>query len=510
MEQKNLKTELIVNEIALKESVEQAIDADFTLPDYCPEISKILKCRAVSRISSKGMSGKTVTVDGTITVTVIYCSEEGKLCSYEYQYPFSKKVEVGFDTDNCMLCCTTKCEYINCRAITSRKIDVHGAAVINIKIIRKKCTQVISDVDDSNIELLRGTAPATTPMGSNEKYLIIEERLEMNQGQSNLCTVVRYDAVPTIKECKLLSGKAVVKGEILFNVLCSGMDCPPQIIRTNLPFSQIIEIEGITDSCECDAAAEMAYLEIKPQVDSNGDAKALLINAKVLVSCDCYCNNDIDVIYDAFSRKYQAEIIKNDVSINKICKKINERINCKKNLEFSDGALSAVADMWCNVKVDNIMLTPENLTITGTVIPSIIAIDNEDVPAFYEKSIEFEYICPINCPDVPLKCDPIITVSSANYTITGSGNMEFRVELCINAVIYEDIKVSVISDVEINDKRPIENKSKAAMTIYFASCGEKVWDIARKYCACVKEIKQINEINTEILDNDTMILVPMN
>ena len=510
MEQKSLKTELIVNETVFSESVEQPIDADFTLPDYCPEISKILKCRAVSRISSKGINGRTVTVDGCITVTVIYCSEDGKICSYEYQYPFSKTIETASEYDGGLLVCSTRCEYINCRAVTSRKIDVHGAAAIYIKIIKKKCTEVVSDIDDCNIELLRGTAPATTPMGCNEKYLIIDEKIELGQGQSGLCTVVRYDAIPVVKECKLLSGKAVVKGEVSFSVFCSGIDCSPQTIRSNLPFSQIIEIEGITEKCECDAKAEMAYLEIKPQLDANGEAKALCVNAKLLVGCECYCNNDIDVVYDAYSRKYQADIIKNDVAVNKICKKISEKFNCKKNLEFSDGSLTAVADMWCNVKIENINLTNKNLYINGTVIASIIAIDTDEMPSFYEKMIDFEYNYPINIPETNLRCEPIITVSSANYTITGTGNMEFRVELCIDAVIYEDIKIPLISEVEINEKRPIENKNSGAMTIYFASVGEKVWDIARKYCASVREIKQINDINSEILENDTMILVPMN
>ena len=510
MEQKNLKTELIVNETVFCESVEQPIDADFTLPDYCPEISKILKCRAVSRISSKGINGRTVTVDGTITVTVIYCSEEGRLCSYEYQYPFSKNVESSAELDGGILSCGTKCEYINCRAITSRKIDVHGAAAINIKIIKKKCTEVISDIDDCNIELLRGTAPATTPMGCNEKYMIIDEKIELGQGQGGLCNVVRYDAVPVVKECKLLNGKAVVKGEISFSVFCSGYDCSPQTIRSSLPFSQIIEVEGVTDKCECDAKAEIAYLEIKPQLDANGEAKALCVNAKILVGCECYCDNDIDVVYDAYSRKYQADIIKNDVCVNKICKKISEKFVAKKNLEFSDGSLAAVADMWCNVKIESINLTNENLYVCGTVIASIIAIDTDEMPAFYEKLIDFEYNCPMNLKDTNLKCEPIITVSSANYTITGTGNMEFRVELYVDAVIYEDIKIPLISEVEINDKRLLENKSESAMTIYFASVGERVWDIARRYCASVKEIKKINDINCEILESDTMILVPMN
>ena len=56
MEEKILKASVFVNDTLFNESTEQPIDVDFTLPDYCPDISKIVKCRAVSRISSVQLS----------------------------------------------------------------------------------------------------------------------------------------------------------------------------------------------------------------------------------------------------------------------------------------------------------------------------------------------------------------------------------------------------------------------------------------------------------------------
>ena len=47
------------------------------------------------------------------------------------------------------------------------------------------------------------------------------------------------------------------------------------------------------------------------------------------------------------------------------------------------------------------------------------------------------------------------------------------------------------------------------MTIYFANEGENIWDIARKYLASVSEIKEINGIEEEVLNNNTMIMVPI-
>ena len=46
------------------------------------------------------------------------------------------------------------------------------------------------------------------------------------------------------------------------------------------------------------------------------------------------------------------------------------------------------------------------------------------------------------------------------------------------------------------------------MTLYFAESGEKIWNIARKYFADAQEIKQINEINEDVLSCDKMLLIP--
>ena len=169
MEQKILKTNVFSLNTIFSETAEQPIDIDFTLPDYYADISKILKCRAVSRISSKSINGNHISVEGCVTATVIYCGSDNRVSSYEYQYPFSKSFETGVNTEGCSLCAKTKCEYINCRAVTGRKIDIHGAAEIYVTLTRRQHTDIVSDYDDCNIEILRGSVPATIPMGCAEK-----------------------------------------------------------------------------------------------------------------------------------------------------------------------------------------------------------------------------------------------------------------------------------------------------------------------------------------------------
>ena len=51
------KKELSVGETVFEGCIEQPIDLDFSLPDYCPDIQRILKCRVYPKIYTRNISG---------------------------------------------------------------------------------------------------------------------------------------------------------------------------------------------------------------------------------------------------------------------------------------------------------------------------------------------------------------------------------------------------------------------------------------------------------------------
>ena len=510
MEHKNLKTSIFSLDTVFCESTEQPVDIDFTLPDYYADISKILKCRAVSRISSKSINGDRVSVEGCVTVTVIYCGNDNRVSSYEYQYPFSKSFDTGANLDGCILNVKTRCEYINCRAVTGRKIDIHGAVGVYVNLARRRHTDIVSDYDDSNIEFLRGTVPATIPLGCAEKYLNIEEEIELGSGQPDIRCIIRYDADAAITDSKIMAGKSVVKGQLNVKLLYSPeKECAPQTVRYQLPFSQLIEIDGITDGCDCDSKVSIAQLEIKPRVSVTGECRTLMLTAKLLITSECCCNNDVAVVLDAYSRKFEASVDKNEICINKIYENINQNFNCKREFEFAEGTLCSVLDMWCEVASTNVKFEENSMRIYGNVIAYIIANDCDEIPLFYEKEIEYEFCHPMNT-EGEFKAAPQITVTGANYMLSSDCAMEIRVELNVFAAIYKCSKVPLITNISIDDTRVCAKENRGAMTIYFASSGEKVWDIAKKYYANVEEIKQMNELSEDVISCDKMILISNN
>ena len=509
MENKCLKTSVFANENIFEDFCEQPIDVDFTLPDYCPDISKIFKCKAIARISSKGINGNNITIDGNVCITLLYCDKENRLNSFEYQYPFSKIKESDTDLTGGNLVCKVKCDYINCRAITGRKVDIHGAVTVGIRVFKRKCNDIISDIDDCNIEVLRGTAPATVPMGYNEKYIIIEEEIPISNSVSAIQSILRYDAFPAVKETKILNDKVMVKGDMAVVILyCPEGETIPQTVKTTLPFSQVVDIKGINDMCECEAKAHIASLEIKPRVWQNGENRSFSLSAKILICCESYCVNDIAVIKDAFSRKFDTDICKNKVCFSKITENIKEIHHVKKNIEIGEN-ISSVLDLWCDIQSVICKFDKEKMLICGTIMAGIIVCDQNNETAFFEKPIDFECKYAVNIGEKQMECNPEIEVESCGFTILTPNCIELRADLCVNASVFEKTNISLITDMKINTEKTITRKPRCAVTVYFANQNECVWDIARTYNASVDEIMSINSLEDNCLKQGTMILVPL-
>lgn len=508
MDNKALKTDVFTNENVWTDSCEQPIDIEFTLPEYCPDISKIFKCKTATRIASKSLNDKSITVDGSVSITVLYCDTNNKLCSYEYQYPFNKVRETDIDTSGCDLFATAKTDYINCRAVSGRKVDIHGAATINLKLFCRKCKSVISDIDNCNIEARRSTAPATSPMGYAEKYVLIEEEITLSDGTFPIEKIIRYDAYPTVTDCKIITDKVMNKGEMAVNITyCAENNKNPQVVKTLIPFSQIVDIGGITENCQCETKTVLSFLDIKPKTNAAGECKSFMLNAKLLLCSQAYCDDAVPIICDAFSRRFEADIIRDKVTFTKMCDNIKERFHFKDVLTLNEG-LTSVLDLWCDVQSVKPKFSDGKLIVYGVIIVSVVGVNENGETVFVEKPLDFEYAHSLNNVTEVLECQPEVCVVSCGYTINSPITLEIRADLALNAAVLEKQGIELITELKLNEQKIKPKHNNCALTVYYASGQESVWDIARLYNASVDEIMKINEIKGEYVSEGSMLLVP--
>ena len=288
---------------------------------------------------------------------------------------------------------------------------------------------------------------------------------------------------------------------------CAENSKNPQVVKTLIPFSQIVDIGGITENCQCETKTLLSFLEVKPKTNAAGECKSFILNAKLLLCSQAYCDDPVPIICDAFSRRFEADIAREKVTFTKICDNIKERFHFKENITLNEG-MTSVLDLWCDVQSVKPIFISGKMTVCGVMIVSVVGINENGETVFVEKPLDFEYAHTLNNVTDALQCQPEVSVVSCGYTINSPTTLEIMADLALNAAVLENQGIEVITDLKINEQKLKPKQNNCSLTVYFVSGQECVWDIARVYNASVDEIIKINNIKGEYVNDGSMLLVP--
>lgn len=482
---------------------EQPVETEILIPEYCPDIARILKSEITPRLINVTTNNQSVTIEGCAEINIIFCSDEGKLSALNSKYNFTKTID-NSALEDAFCSVKLKCGKISARQTSARRIEIRGSILIDATALKKECEDIGIDFEDDSIEYLRKNVAATTNIGFNEKSSIIEENLPLLNGSPEIKYIFRQQAKAFVNEAKIVGDKAVVKGNIKVDIIyCDINDCPVKFPSV-IPFSQIIDLNNEGEDCTVSAKANIALLDIHPYTDGDGITNSFNVAIKLIISIKSYCDSDIPIIEDAYSTKYNTDITTKKLNVKKRVDIKTEKILVKKNLEFSGRNIKNVIDLWSESEIKSFKTENKSLNINGTLNVSILVLEEDNSPNLLEKSFDYEYSCALNSEEENLQINPSVSVFNNSYTIVSGDSIEVQAELVLSADLYKETAVSYITDIELNEKTKIEGEQIVA---YFMDENEDLWSVAKKFKTSVELIKKENNILDDSIPN--MLIIPI-
>ncbi len=508
MEIKTEKAGIVIEKVVFDQVVEQSIDANFTLPEYMPEISRVLKCFSKPMILDKTVTGQTVTVDGDVLVNCIYSDTEGGIHNYCYTVPFRKSIDLPC-TDKFFTEVKLKTNYLNYRPTGQRRIDIHGAVGICIKAIRTEEADVLSNVEGKSIEILKNVISYTEPITRIEKNLIIEEDLDFASDSQPIESIIDFETSAEIDDAKIISGKVIVKGTFNIHLLYVPKNAKRcQIYDTNIPFSSMLDKGGLDDDSQCNSTVTVCAVDIKEKKSLDSNTVGVTLEAKLTVAAELTEKKDIALITDGFSTLYDSEITFKDIEYSRFLGEINEHYICKKSIELGEGGLENAAEIKSAVTNETVSKEDGKIKISGTVTVYILGFDNEKNPVFYEKPLDFTYYFPFENLPENANLSSLCTISDTTYTLSGNDKVDIRADMIVSCKISALEKLSVISDIKIDENKKKNSPKDFQVAVYYGGTNESVWDIAKRYNTSPDSIIKANGLADEQLTAGKMLLIP--
>lgn len=498
----------VVNEVFYDGVTEQSVETDFTLPDYCPDIGKILKCHATPRITMRTVRKDQMTVDGVTRLEVIYIDGRDKhLRCCEHDLPFSIKIPLEECPDGASAEVSARIEYINCRAVSQRKVDIHGAFSLHAVITARKEIDLLVSAEGAGIMLKKQQHEISSGVGRTQTAFSISEALELAAGKPPIASIVRTGAIIRIAECKPITNKLILKGETILRIVyITEPEGKIESMEYALPFNQFLDMNGADDSCETVCTAEISSLEINLRTDSDGEYRRMGVEIRAYADASAYKSRQIEIISDAYSVEYELEAERRYMEFNRFCGAVSGRINCVGMIETGK-ELSQVIDSWCEISSVETALRGDKICVSGKLIMCAIAGCADGDKEYAEKTVPFEYetALPQKVGEGHAQCDAVVT--GCTYTISGASKIDIKAEVSVSAFAYEDIRISCICSVSPDKSREKNCDGKPSVVAYFAQAGEALWNIAREHNASIDSIMEDNNIADEILEENRMLLI---
>lgn len=493
------------------ECAEQSVDADLALPDYCPDIQKILKCRLVPQITSKNIVGDRVCVEGMSTVTVIYIDaiKNAVRCA-EQTYPFEITANLPDPPQSAVITTEVRVSYLNCRALSPRRLNIHGAFTVNVRVTDKKDSHICTHIKGDDIEQRKCSVDYSRLKGIAQQQFSVTEALETNANTPAVQSVVRADIRPVTKEHNIVSGKLLFKGELLVKLLyLSDLDSGKlETLEYTIPFSQVLSAEGLSADHTLAVRCEVMNSSVTLRTEIGFDDPLPVLSARLCVTVFSYEKCDTQLVVDCYSTKCKTQTEQKGTTLPLLTALISETVVEKTNVDLTDSSISKVIDVWCEKGAALCERVNDKAVLRGKYSICVLARNEADEVIYTERTAEYSReIKPLRS-GITTESAVSAECVSVSFRISSEKRIEVRTELILTGELYELTTISGVIGVTGDENAP-NTRDEASMILYYAKKGEDVWTIARRYSTSAGRVSAENDLSEDTLSEDMMIMLPL-
>lgn len=500
-------------ELVYDGQTEQGVELEFVLPDYCPDIFRILRCSVTPRVASYSVSADgRLTVDGTAYIKVLYLTEgsDEVFCS-DQRSSFSKAVDTGrknLSPDSVIVTLRPSTDYCNCRAVSSRRIDIRGAVSIRIRMTSPLTTELPPLPAGLEVRTKKLSCCGST-LSAVRRFTVREE---IDTGAAGIGFILDSSETSGVTDLRVIADKAVVKGTVSVNALygvyspessgCRNMEK----MSADIPVSVILDIAGITDEYVTVPRLTVMNCELTPKTDSG------IISCELLMECSARADKEEEALIadDAYSLNFETELSSVPLKISTRPRVMSENFVQRCDITGENGPISVVWD--CSAEMGNLSCRCGNdgvMTLSGQMMFHAMGLAEDGSPFYLEKQEAFTQELPAAGVTPETSAETSADVTDTEFSIRSDGTLGMTAHIAFGARLRDNASVEALTAVTILDDKPKEYASDYALRIcYTGSAPADCWSIAKKYNTTTEALMRENGVENEQTALSGMIVIP--
>lgn len=464
------------------------VEGEVAPPASSPPMASVLSVDGqVVMGSAEALDGRLM-MDGSVTLFVLYVATDGGLCGFESSSAFKHTMEMPPAEPGMSVSAQATLPELRFSLLDERRISVSANVDITCKVTMMDEVMALKDVDgigDLQTKTRTLLLPENRHLGGMSMQL--REDMRLPQGLPPIREVFHSRAIARVKNTMMEENRVVVEGELKVVTLYLSDDDSPSLqqVAHTLPFSQMMSADTLGDNL----SAYVTGVDLYTANTQSEDHALLNIEATLRVELHNLSMAPVTVMEDAYSPSMPIEVETQSVSLMSPAASANARNTLRESLGIPEGAPPVIHAVLGSARAAVTCLTPRigQLSIDGVIFASVIYACREE--RLHSFSQEFPFHCDIDMPGLDDDMDAEAEAAVESVYVSGSGDaLDLKISLDCSARGYHFSSHPVVVGIrESNTAAPIDG-----LIIYFATPGEKIWDIAKKFRTTLSDMTRLN------------------
>ncbi len=497
------------------------LDDDYNVPDYRPDIVKIIREQGELKLDEIKPAVGAVWIKGKLIFKVLYRSdqENGKISCLKGELPFQEKLNMDGVTEYDQVRVTGEIEDLTVGVIHSRKLNLRAVVVLHAVSEANNMQEVTDGIDCGELCMqLHKEIEVSEQIFTKHDICRQKNEIALPSSKPNIREILWRGVELRNIGSRLEKEELRLTGEILISVLYQEEEEPDRIqwYETTLPLDCGTEL-GIENAAE---DGNLFYkvqmegvgkeLEVKPDYD--GEERMLTLDLQMYVYIRVWQETKLRLLEDVYSLKqnlvlnrgrmnFEHLLVKNDA----VCK-VTEQME----LEESQEKILQICSCEGTAHIDRMEQQEGGVFVEGTLEVHILYITTDDqMPvSATNRFFPFEQLIELPSTEHPIRIEQECHMVQLSAAMLDQSHAEIKASIGVNILAFQQEELEHITEVR-EEALDMESMQQLPGVVgYIVKKGDTLWKVAKEYHTTVGAIMSTNQKkNDEIQVGEKLLIV---
>ena len=488
---------------------------EFTLPEYLPNISRIVKSFAfVEKTDVK--NDPELCFELGLKIGIVYISDfGGKIKSAVFRENVSVPLGAGIDnTEKTVIIPSAYVVSASSKPQGPRKFSCNCSYHVTVSAYEQDERKMLDEEGDEKIHTLKEHRTLCRKITLPESEFESEVQISLDSSKQNVGEIIYTDAVFCGAECSVDGSSLSFDGKFIIHTLYetdddseAGPMTSYAVINAPVTVSESIESGLIKEGQRAYIYLDTLMAEPSVSFDPYGENKVITLSLKYKASPVLFESYDAQIVTDAFSEEYASALQTAELALDSMKNSISTTVHLSETIKGDMRDLSEISDCTAKILAVSMEYSGGRLFALAKCRISVFGTNGQgelsgrDNVATLHIPILSEGMANGNIiPEI------ILSISSCDAFIR-EGSLVAEPEISVKGIICERQNAKVVTGLEKDTSKPCP-KAKNEIVICYPSKGDTLWNIAKKYCSSPEVLKTANNLEGTDISSKHILLIP--